>query len=209
MSICYAYVIYFMSLFPSVVILTEYNGLSMLSCCLDTEDSYYLTDLQKWKRKKSGAKINRHWRFTINDFKCKMNKQSYQQRLESNWHTVCGVEACGGLWNIKQFLTWICCADHSPASFNRHPLLNLPAKAICLHKRPASKAMLVWLLNYWNCNSIIFLLVCTHTDKNTFSPTSTHRVWYPTVPVDEVYTKSNFTISPGDNDDAPSMPEGP
>lgn len=31
---------------------------------------------------------------------------------------------------------------------NRHPPLNLPAKAICLHKGPASKAMLVWPRNY-------------------------------------------------------------
>lgn len=69
---------------------------------------------------------------------------------------MCCVEACGRQWKIKQFLIWICRAHQSPTRYNRHPLLNLPAKAICLHKRPASKAMLVWLLNYWNCNSIIF-----------------------------------------------------
>lgn len=38
-------------------------------------------------------------------------------------------------------------------AYSRHPSLNLPARAICLHKGPASKTMLVWLWNYRNSNS--------------------------------------------------------
>lgn len=175
-----------MSLFPAVIILTESYGLSMLSCCLDTEDSYYLTDLQKWKRKKVKPKSID----TDSSQQMTLSVKLINNLTNSGWRQTdvqCAVlRHVVGYGKIKQFLTWVCCADHSPASFNRHPLLNLPAKAICLHKRPASKAMLVWLLNYWNWNSIIFLLVCTHTDKNTFSSTSTHTVWYPTVPVDVV-----------------------
>lgn len=168
--------LFFMSLFPSVLKLTVSNYSSMLSCCLDTEDLPYLTDLQKWNRKKVEPKsIN-----TDNSQQMTLSVKwinSLSIRGWSQTDTVCCVEACGRQWKIKQFLTSICRAHQSPTRYNRHPLLNLPAKAICLHKRPASKAMLVWLLNYWNCNSIIFYW---------HAPTSTHRVWNPTVPVDGV-----------------------
>ena len=81
-------------------------------------------------------------------------------------------------WNETGFLPWICSAHHSRAWCNqiqRHPSLNPPAEAICLHKGPASKAVLVWLRNRWSRDGKIHSLVRaqTHTHFHTYTKCDT------------------------------------